>query len=43
MPQGVIVHTSSPALELLHALYFYLAWTEPDTITVAGRQVGPLP
>ncbi|MBO9533495.1 MAG: redox-sensing transcriptional repressor Rex [Solirubrobacteraceae bacterium] len=25
VPQGVIVHTSSPAVELLHALYFYLA------------------
>ena len=25
VPAGVIVHTSSPAVELLHALYFYLA------------------
>lgn len=25
VPPGVIVHTSSPAVELLHALYFYLA------------------
>lgn len=24
VPAGVIVHTSSPAVELLHALYFYL-------------------
>ena len=25
VPAGVIVHTSSPAVDLLHALYFYLA------------------
>ena len=24
MPSDVIVHNSSPAVELLHALYFYL-------------------
>jgi redox-sensing transcriptional repressor len=25
VPAGVTVHTSSPAVDLLHALYFYLA------------------
>jgi len=25
VPQGVTVHTSSPAVDLLYALYFYLA------------------
>jgi redox-sensing transcriptional repressor len=25
VPQGVVVHTSNPAVDLLHALYFYLS------------------
>ena len=31
VPGEVTVHTSNPAVELLHALYFHLAWTPPST------------
>ena len=30
VPPDVTVHTSSPAVDLLYALYFYLTWPRPD-------------